>query len=141
MATLARALDADRGGAVPLRALARRLLMLTAIPCALAVAGCSSVFVVRDVTAYATAPASHRRAELRLHRFQALLAPQPPPDCEFKSSDAGVLDTDLWARLKLDYERHCYQRAETVVRARLRQLQASGLCEIEPPRHRRRFIR
>jgi hypothetical protein len=48
------------------------------------------------------------------------------------------LDPDTLARLKLDYERYCYRRAETDVRNRLRQLQVrvSGLHGFQP---RRRF--
>jgi hypothetical protein len=142
MATLAQALDADRKAGAPLRALARGFLILIAIPSALALAGCSAALVQRDVTAFdSTAASAHLRAEPHSHKFRALLAPRPPPDCEFKGSDTDALDTDLWARLKLDYERHCYQHAETIVRDRLRQLQVSGLCEIPPVRHRRRFIR
>lgn len=149
MATLAQASDHKNGA--PLRTLARTLLMLTALPSALAVAGCSAAVVSREVADYATATAApaHRYAAPHSHRFRALLAPQPAPDCEFKGSDVGTLDKDLWARLKLDYERHCYQHAETLVRDRLRQLQqqlqrqsqVSGLCEIEPVRHRRLFTR
>jgi hypothetical protein len=41
------------------------------------------------------------------------------------------------ARLKLDYERQCYKRAEESVRSRLKLLQASGSCEIEPARRSR----
>jgi hypothetical protein len=51
------------------------------------------------------------------------------------------LDADLWARLRLDYERHCYEHAEALVRRRLRALQVSGLCEIRPVVHRQRFLR
>jgi hypothetical protein len=147
MATLAQALDAGRKGGSPrggaLRTLARTLLLLTTIPSALAVAGCSAALVQRDdVTTHATATTApaHPHAETHSHRFRALLAPQPPPDCVFKGSDVDALDTDLWAQLKLDYERHCYQHAEATVRARLRQLQVSGVCEIDPVRHRRRFL-
>ena len=143
MATLAQARDLDRKGPAPLRVLARSLVILTVIPSALAVAGCSSALVQRDVTAYAsgTATPAHQRAEPHSHRFRALLAHPSPPDCAYKGADADALDTDLWARLKLDYERHCYQHAEVIVRDRLRQLQVSGLCELPTVRNRRRFIR
>jgi hypothetical protein len=84
----------------------------------------------------------HRSAESRGRRLRAMLAPQAAPDCEFKGSDADVVDADLFARLKLDYERHCYQHAEALVRSRLRQLQVSGLCEAPPSiRRRQRFMR
>jgi Protein of unknown function (DUF3551) len=55
---------------------------------------------------------------------QALLAPIPEFDCEFKPSTVdGATDTAL--RMKLDYERQCYKHAETILRDRLRLLQAS----------------
>jgi hypothetical protein len=47
------------------------------------------------------------------------------------------VDPNEWARLKLEYERQCYQDAEKAARERLSQLQASSTCEIEPVRHRR----
>ena len=51
---------------------------------------------------------------------QALLAPQPEPDCEFKTTDANANE-----RQKLDYERQCYRHAEMIVRSRLQLLQDS----------------
>ena len=60
---------------------------------------------------------------------RALLAPQPPPDCEFGHGELKTLDPDQWARLKLEYERKCYQNAEKLVRKRLRELQAANRCE------------
>jgi hypothetical protein len=56
---------------------------------------------------------------------QALLTPQPEPDCEFKTQpQQSPLDPDI-KYMKLDYERQCYRQAEISVRARLRLLQAS----------------
>jgi hypothetical protein len=60
---------------------------------------------------------------------RALLAPQPAPDCAFRRSHLKTMDPDLWARLKIEYERECYQNAEKVVRHRLRLLQAANRCE------------
>ena len=60
---------------------------------------------------------------------RALLTPQPVPDCAFRRSQLKTMDPDLWARLKIEYERECYQNAEKVVRHRLRLLQAANLCE------------
>jgi len=60
---------------------------------------------------------------------RALLAPQPVTDCAFRRSQLKTMDPDLWARLKIEYERECYQNAEKVVRHRLRLLQAANLCE------------
>ena len=48
----------------------------------------------------------------------ALLAPQPEPDCAFKTEDASVTE-----RQQLDYERQCYRHAEMIVRNRLKMLQ------------------
>jgi hypothetical protein len=66
---------------------------------------------------------------------------QPRPNCEYKGSETDRLDADLWAHLKLDYERHCYEHAEALVRSRLRALQVSSLCEIRRVVHRQRFLR
>jgi hypothetical protein len=65
---------------------------------------------------------------------RALLAPQPAPDCGFAWSNLKTLDPDQWARLKLEYERKCYQNAEKIARERLRQLQAAIACEVESAR-------
>ena len=59
----------------------------------------------------------------------SLLVPQSPPDCVFGRSDLKTLDPGQWARLKVEYERQCYQRAERSVRERLRRLQAASRCE------------
>jgi hypothetical protein len=56
---------------------------------------------------------------------------QPAPDCEFKGSEPDTVDADQWARLKLDYERHCYEQAEEADRKRLEELLASGKCQIK----------
>jgi hypothetical protein len=120
-------------------------LTLSVVVCAMALAGCArdparheSVAVQHEARA---APVRthkytslHRYAELRVHRADpALLAPQPAPDCEFKRTDVGTVDPNEWTRLKIDYERQCYQNAEKTARDRLRLLQASSTCEIERP--------
>ena len=56
---------------------------------------------------------------------------QPPPDCVFKGSEPDTVDADQWARLKLDYERHCYEQAEEADRKRLQELLASGTCRVK----------
>ncbi len=125
-------------GSRPLRALASRLLTLCAISCAMAVAGCASNSAQREVKADPAPAASPAEvhSQPRIHRpNRALLTSQPAPDCELKASDLKTVDPDQWARLKLDYERQCYQAAEKMVRGRLRLLQASSRCEIEPARH------
>jgi hypothetical protein len=77
-----------------------------------------------------------RYAESRICRADAaLLMPQPAPDCEFKGADNKVVDPDELVRLKIEYERQCYQKAEKAARDRLGLLQASRACAIEPVRH------
>src|SRR5271167_1694429 len=109
----------------------QKLLTLSVVFCAMAVAGCA-----RDPAPRELVPLKHevraapirthryteprRYAELRIHRANpALLAPQPAPDCEFKRTDVGSLDPNEWAHLKIDYERQCYQNAEKTARDRL----------------------
>jgi hypothetical protein len=52
----------------------------------------------------------------------------------FGRSNLKTLDPDQWTRLKLEYERKCYQNAEKIVRERLRLLQVATRCEAEPAR-------
>jgi hypothetical protein len=59
----------------------------------------------------------------------ALLTPQSAPDCKFGRPELKTVDPDQWARLNVEFERQCYQRAERTVRERLRLLQASARCE------------
>jgi len=128
-----------------LPALVPKLLTVSAISCAMAVAGCArnpaqpevrAEPIVKAEPMHAAAPA-RGYPELRIRRpARALLVSQPAPDCEFRGADRNTVDPEEWSRLKLDYERQCYQRAEKVARDRLRQLQASSSrCEIEPVRH------
>ncbi len=65
---------------------------------------------------------------------RALLVPPRAPDCGFGRSDLKTLDPDQWARLKVEYERKCYQNAEKAVRERLRLLQAASRCEADRTR-------
>jgi hypothetical protein len=87
-----------------------------------------------------TAPAQAERAQPGhaepgfCHPDRALLTPQPVPDCAFRRAHLKTMDPDLWARLKIEYERECYQNAEKVVRHRLRLLQAANLCEAQTAR-------
>ena len=128
-------------------------LALSVIFCAMAVSGCARNPAYRE-----SAPVGHevRAAHVRTHRYTeprrytelrvhrpdpALLAPQPEPDCEYKRPDVGTVDPNEWARLKIDYERQCYQNAEKIARDRLLLLQASSTCQIEPPVQRPRLAR
>jgi hypothetical protein len=49
----------------------------------------------------------------------------------FRRGDLKTADPDLWAKLKIEYERQCYQAAERRVRERLTRLQAASRCETE----------
>jgi hypothetical protein len=134
----------ERLRAARLKSPAPKWLAAGAMLCAISVAGCARQppqrepnVSQREVKA-APAPAAvrirrhpepHRYAELKIRRPDpALLSPQPAPDCEFKRSDLKTVDPDEWARLKVEYERQCYQIAEKTARDRLSLLQAS----IEP---------
>jgi hypothetical protein len=151
MATAGPAHDADNCSEAAKTRLRRRLpglasstsklLTISVVFCALAVAGCARNPVQREFNpvrqevraAPVRAPArAHRYTEPRryaealIHRPDpSLLAPQPAPDCEFKRSSVNTVDPNEWARLKIDYERQCYQDAEKIARDRLRLLQAS----------------
>ena len=128
-----------------------RLLTVCVILCSLSFAGCARNPAqrksVRPCTkakrlrsapphAPADTPEPVRYAEPKIRRPDlALLSPQPAPDCEFKRSDLKTIDPDEWARLKVEFERQCYQDAEKAARERLVLLQASSTCEIEPVPH------
>ena len=63
---------------------------------------------------------------------RALLVPRSAPDCVFRRLESKTLDSDQWERLKIEYERQCYQDAEKLVRDRLRRLQAvNRRCEAQ----------
>jgi hypothetical protein len=130
-----------------LRSLALPILVTL---CALALTGCARDQAQRDVSPglregktrpvrVAARPRRHpeqiRYVEPKIRRPDlALLSPQPTPDCEFRRYDVKTIDPDEWARLKVEYERQCYQDAEKAARERLVLLQASSSCEIEPVR-------
>jgi hypothetical protein len=141
--------EAGRLRAGRLKSLAPKLLVVGATLCAIAVAGCARQppqreLQLSDHEVKAAAPARavvrvrrhsepQRYAELKIRRPDpALLSPQPEPDCEFRRSDLKTVDPDEWARLKVEYERLCYQVAERTARERLSLLQTS----IEPSRAR-----
>ncbi len=128
-----RGVRSGTGGLGALAALAPKLLTLAALSLAMAVAGCAQHSTQHEVKAdpiEAAAP-PHGYPDVRIRRpNRALLV---SPDCEFRSTELKTVDPDQWGRLRLDYERQCYQQAEKKVRDRLRLLQASR-CEIEPVR-------
>jgi hypothetical protein len=83
-----------------------------------------------DTAPAASTPQAH--AEVRICRPEAaLLSPPSPPDCVFRRGDLKTADPDLWAKLKIEYERQCYQAAERRVREQLARLQAASRCETE----------
>jgi hypothetical protein len=99
------------------------------IALALALAGCAQATSPEPIPAASTPQA---RAEAQICRPEAaLLVPQSPPDCVFRRGELKTADPDLWAKMKVEYERQCYQLAETRVRQRLTRLQAASRCETE----------
>ncbi len=134
-------------GAGP-RPLAPALLTVCVILCSLSFAGCARNPAQQEISSAlregkaspvrATArprrsPEQVRYAEPKIRRPDlTLLSPQPAPDCEFKRSNLQTIDPDEWSRLKVEFERQCYQDAEKAARERLVLLQASSTCEIEP---------
>ena len=133
-----RGMRSAAGGFGALSALASKLLSLAALSLAMVLAGCAQHSVQQEVKAdpiEAVAP-PQAHPDFRIRRpNRALLISQPAPDCEFRGTELKTVDPDQWARLRLDYERQCYQRTEKKVRDRLRLLQASSRCEIESVRH------
>lgn len=110
------------------------LLILPAIVCAIGLASCAQNTAQPGIEANHAPVPIHSRAQIatRAHHYNqkrprrldlALLAPQPAPDCKFDEPVSKTVDPDQWMRLKLDYERQCYQHAEKVVRERLVSLQ------------------
>jgi hypothetical protein len=120
-----------------LRAFAARFLTVSSVACMTVLAGCAS-----HSTQQEWSQAEPIEAPRIIHRpDRALLKPQPAPDCEFRGANAKTMDADVFARLKLDYERQCYQRAEKIARERLRVLQASSRCEVELARYSPALLR
>jgi hypothetical protein len=105
-----------------LRASARRISVLSVVLLALMIAGCFSNTAQHKSTAY--------RIGSPRQRSGTQVAPLPAPQCELVVRRPNTVDDELWARLKLDYERHCYQQAEMLVRKRLQRLLTSGKCRI-----------
>jgi hypothetical protein len=111
--------------------IARRLVLalFLASPLLGALVGCApSPGPEAAQAAIAPTPAEAQKPQI-CQPDSALLVPQRAPDCVFGRPDLKTLDPEQWARLKVEYERQCYQRAERVVRERLRQLQAAMKCE------------
>jgi len=127
------------------RGTAAGLLKLLAAGCVVALAGCAQNPAPRaaansaqlksssqlktasaSVTPAPRGRAEHRDAQARIRKLDpALLAPQPAPNCEYQRSDLKTVDPDAWARLKAEYELHCYRETEEATRTRLGLLQSS----------------
>ena len=105
------------------------LVLVLALPLLGALAGCAPAPGPEAAqAAIAPTPAETEKPQI-CQPDSALLVPQGPPDCVFGRPDLKTLDPEQWARLKVEYERQCYQRAERSVRERLRQLQVAMKCE------------
>jgi len=108
--------------------------VLTPVVCAATLVGCAEclddIYVMSPTEPINTARESRTRIPLP---DQALLTTQPEPDCEAKptapdaakSEQPSDPNADLALRIKLEYERECYRRAEMRVRERLQRLQSS----------------
>ena len=103
--------------------------VLAGVVCVVALAGCAPNAAQRGSSITANPSPSTRSVSTKLIPLpgRALLQAQPEPDCQFKiiGQEDTSLDTSDAALLKLDYERQCYRKAETIARARLRLLQVS----------------
>ena len=105
----------------------RRLAL--ALPLLAALAGCAPARGPEAAQAAVAPTVVEEQKPQICQPDSALLAPQRAPDCVFGRPDLKTLDPEQWARLKVEYERQCYQRAEKTVRERLRQLQTAMKCE------------
>jgi hypothetical protein len=105
---------------------------LCAIVCTLAISGCAGNAPQPEQRADPFRPGATTNSEPRIcHIDRALLAAPRAPDCGFGRSELKTVDPEQWARLKLEFEKKCYQHAEKIVRDRLRQLQVASRCEVE----------
>jgi len=95
---------------------------------ALVATGCAQQSEQHETAAGASGKAQSASCQAERSHLVSL----PEPDCEFRAVRQGTVDTDEFARLKLAYERQCYQRAERAARRQLQQLRASRACEAKP---------
>jgi hypothetical protein len=144
-----RLLDGCRFQAVDGASLVRRTSAVLIASCALMMGGCAQSPFQRNLNVEQPRPnslavrlparpvhkdrVSPRFTERKVRRPDAaLMAPQAAPDCEIQRSDFQTVDPEQWARLKIEFERNCYQEAEKAARLRLGLLQQAASCEIEP---------
>ena len=91
-----------------------------------AIAGFSSALaqggsIQEKFPTYRRAP-PHPQSGWQAH--QSLIAAQPALDCELAGPEPDTVDANLWAPLKLKYERYCYKQAEILIHRRLQRLAA-----------------
>jgi len=103
--------------------------LLAAAGCAFALSGCAQSSSPEPSQSTVAASFAARAQSCRAE--PALLVPQSAPDCVFRRAELKTIDPDQWARLKIEYERQCYQNAEKTVRERLHRLQAANRCEAQ----------
>ena len=123
------------------KSLAPAFVTVGVVLCSMLAAGCARNPPEREVSSTRhEVKAAPVRAAARPRRYSeqssakpiirkpdaALLAPQPAPDCEFNRPGVSAVDPNEWTRLKIEYERQCYQDAEKAARERLSQLQAAS---------------
>ena len=131
-------------------AVARGLRALSALSFAAMIAGCSSpsyqgksVSALGEVieeealqdkalqdkaiqgksAAYRSLPTPHPKSGLQADRSTgASVGRQPAPHCELPGLEPDTIDADVWSRMKLDYEQHCYsyKQAAMLVRTKAR---------------------
>src|SRR5690242_17275251 len=137
-------------GPIALAPLGPRLVVVGLMAGAMTLAGCARHAATRDLHPgrhYAGTPGLDTRQRAETHPSQtyrsqiyrgqrqlaaqrvrwpeaALLAPQQGPDCEFRGANTEAMDAGELARLKIEYERQCFQNAERAARDRLNSLQA-----------------
>jgi hypothetical protein len=105
----------------------RRLAAVTLF--VIMLAGCAPAQPPEMAQAALASPRAELRESPICRPDPSLLTPQSAPDCKFGRQALKTLDPDQWARLKVEYERQCYLRAENAVRERLRLLQAATQCD------------
>jgi tetratricopeptide (TPR) repeat protein len=110
------------------RTVARGFRALSALSFAAIIASCSSPSfqgksvsalgevieekAIQEKSATHQSMPTHPKSRLQAHRSTgASVVGQPAPDCELTGLEPNTVDVDLWARLKLDYKRHCYEQA------------------------------
>ena len=74
---------------------------------------------------FAAYRSAHAHSQSGWQAYQSLIARQPALDCEI-AGQPNTVDADLWAGLKLDYERDCYTQAEILIHRRLERMAADA---------------